>query len=376
MKYTALYAAHKNLGAKMGEFAGYDMPLYYDLGVKQEHEWTRAKAGLFDVSHMGQIHVKGAEGASDAVAFFEKITPSSFSKQKIDRTKYTVLTNEQGGIIDDLMVTRTGENEFHCVINAGCKDKDIAWIKSQLTEGLEFHYYDDWALIALQGPSAEKAVKDILGIDLSDLPYMGLWARDDYKMFISRLGYTGEDGFELSVPNAEAEHLWNNLLSHEDVQPVGLAARDSLRLEMGYCLYGHDIDATTSPLEADLGWVMGKGVNAGFIGADVVLKQKEEGITRKRVGIKILDKGVAREGAALELTDGSTIGELCSGGFSPTLGCSIGQAYVPIEYAGEGQDLIVNVRGRTLKAKVAKMPFVPAKTKTTQNVTTGEKKYG
>ncbi len=362
-KKTALYDAHKKLGAKMGEFAGYDMPLYYDLGVKQEHEWTRSKAGIFDVSHMGQISVKGVEGRSDAVEFFEKITPSSFAKQKIDRTKYTVLTNEQGGIIDDLMVTRTGENEFHCVINAGCKDKDIDWIKSQLTEGLEFHHYDDWSLIALQGPASQWVLKQILDIDLSDLPYMGLWAQDDYKLFISRLGYTGEDGFELSVPNADAEKLWNDLLSHDDVQPIGLAARDSLRLEMGYCLYGHDIDATTSPLEADLGWVMGKMTNTGFIGADVVLKQKEEGITRKRVGIELLDKGVAREGAEVQLEDGSIIGTLCSGGFSPTLDCSIGQAYLPIKHSELGTSVYVNVRGRKLEAIISDMPFVEPKTK-------------
>ncbi|MDH5721977.1 MAG: glycine cleavage system aminomethyltransferase GcvT [Alphaproteobacteria bacterium] len=375
VKKTALHEAHKKLGAKMGEFAGYDMPLYYGLGVMKEHEWTRNRAGLFDVSHMGQIHVKGMEGKKDAVEFFEKITPSSFQNQKINRTKYTVLTNEQGGIIDDLMVTRTGENEFHCVINAGCKDKDIAWIKSQITPGLDFHYYDDLSLIALQGQASEKVIRDVLGVDLSELPYMGLWAQDDNKLFISRLGYTGEDGFELSVPDADAEHLWNNLLSHEDVQPIGLAARDSLRLEMGYCLYGHDIDATTSPLEADLGWVMGKD-NTGFIGTDVVLKQKAEGITRKRVGIKLLDKGVAREGAEVQLEDGAKIGELCSGGFSPTLGYSIGQAYLPIAYVNERQKIIVNVRGRAIKAEVAKMPFLAPKTKTTQKVTAGEKKYG
>ena len=376
IKKTALHDAHKKLGAKMGEFALYDMPLYYDLGVMKEHVWTRSKVGLFDVSHMGQVSVKGADGKTDAVEFFERITPSSFSKQKINRTKYTVLTNEQGGIIDDLMVTRTGENEFHCVINAGCKDKDIDWIKGQLTDGLEFTYYDDWALIALQGQSAESVIKETLDIDLADLPYMGLWAQDDYKLFISRLGYTGEDGFELSMPNDDAERIWNALLSHDEVQPVGLAARDSLRLEMGYCLYGHDIDATTSPLEADLGWVMGKGANTGFIGADVVLKQKEEGLTRKRVGVKLLDKGVAREGADVQLEDGTKIGELCSGGFSPTLGYAVGQAYLPIEYCEAGQDLLVNVRGRTIKAIVAKMPFLAPKTKSMQKVTAGEKKYG
>lgn len=361
-RQTVLHASHVDLNAKMGGFAGYDMPLYYDLGVKKEHEWVRENAGLFDVSHMGQISVKGAEGGDDAVAFFERITPSSFSGLCIDRTKYTVLTNEQGGIIDDLMVTRTGENMFHCVINAGCKDKDIAWIKSHLSDGLEFKYYDDWALIAVQGPKAEVAVREQLGIDLSDLPYMGLWAQDDYRMFISRLGYTGEDGFEISVPNEDARRIWDGLLSHDAVEPIGLAARDSLRLDMGYCLYGHDIDDTTSPIEADLAWVIGKG-NKGFIGADVILAQKEKGANNKRVGIVLDGRGIAREGAEIRNTHDEIIGTLTSGGFSPTLNQSIGQGYVPVDYAHAGTDVFVTVRGRNIAAKIATMPFVPAKTK-------------
>tara|TARA_R110001592_G_scaffold20926_25_gene84914 strand:- start:44483 stop:45583 length:1101 start_codon:yes stop_codon:yes gene_type:complete len=354
---TALHGAHVALGAKMGEFAGYDMPLYYDLGVKGEHEWVRSSAGLFDVSHMGQIMIKGRNDGSDAVEFFEKITPSSVSKLGIDRTKYTVLTNEQGGIIDDLMITRTGPNAFHCVINAGCKEKDIDWIKSQMPDSLEFTYFDDWALIALQGVQAENVMRDALGIDLSDLPYMGLWARDDYKMFVSRLGYTGEDGFEISVPNDAAVDIWNTLLAHDAVEPIGLAARDSLRLEMGYCLYGHDIDATTTPLEADLGWVMGKD-NNGYIGAENVTAP-----TRKRVGIRLTGKGIAREGSEIRTLDDTVISTLSSGGFSPTLGQSIGQGYVPMDHAAVGTSLFVNVRGRNIEAEIAKMPFLPAKTK-------------
>jgi len=358
---TALHGAHVALGAKMGEFAGYDMPLYYELGVKKEHEWVRSSCGIFDVSHMGQISVKGAEGKTDAVEFFEKITPSAFAKLGINKTKYTVLTNEQGGIIDDLMVTKTGDNEFHCVINAGCKEKDIEWIKSQLTDGLEFHYFEDWSLIALQGEKAEDVVRDVMGIDLSDLPYMGLWYKD-YTMFISRLGYTGEDGFEISVSNKDAVALWDKLVAHDAVEPIGLAARDSLRLEMGYCLYGHDIDDKTTPREADLGWVMGKN-NDGYIGAQNVGEP-----ARKRVGIKLTGKGVAREGAEIRTTDDEVIGTLTSGGFSPTLGMSIGQGYVPVEYAQEGTELLINVRGRNIEAEVAKMPFVPAKTKSAKAV--------
>ncbi|HNQ91421.1 MAG TPA: glycine cleavage system aminomethyltransferase GcvT [Alphaproteobacteria bacterium] len=347
MKQTPLHTAHKNLNAKMGEFAGYDMPLYYDLGVLKEHEWVRENAGLFDVSHMGQVMIKGA----GTRALLEKLTPSSFEKLGVNRTKYTVLTNDEGGIIDDLMVTKTGEDDFHLVINAGCKDKDIAWIKSHLGAEQEFTYFEDWALIALQGPKSEAVMRDVLGIDLSDVPYMGLWFKD-YTMFVSRLGYTGEDGFEISVPNENAEELWNKLLSDDRVKPIGLAARDSLRLEMGYCLYGHDIDATTSPLEADLGWVMRKDV-----------KENAPQPTRKRVGIVLTDKGVAREGSEVLNMDGQKIGALTSGGFSPTLKQSIGQAYVPIEYAFEGTELWVDVRGRRIPARIAKMPFVKPKTK-------------
>lgn len=352
IRKTALHAAHVALGAKMGEFAGYDMPLYYALGVMKEHEWVREKAGLFDVSHMGQVHIKG-KGAQD---FLEKLTPSSFEKLGVNRTKYTVLMNEKGGIIDDLMVTKTGEDEFHLVINAGCKDKDIAWIKSKLPSGLEFKYYDDWALIALQGLKSESVMKDVLGIDLSDVPYMTLWYKD-YMMFVSRLGYTGEDGFEIAVPNTDAPALWDKLLSHEDVKPIGLAARDSLRLEMGYCLYGHDIDDSTTPLEADLSWVMSKN-NTTYIGAAHVKEPK-----RKRVGVKLLDKGVAREHSEIRNTKDEVIGELTSGGYGPTLKESIGQGYVPLEYAALGTKIFVNVRGRNIAAEVAAMPFFPARTK-------------
>lgn len=352
IRKTALHGAHLAMGAKMGEFAGYDMPLYYALGVMKEHEWVREKAGLFDVSHMGQASIKG-EGAQK---FLEKITPSSYGKLGINRTKYTVLTNENGGIVDDLMVTKTGEDEFHLVINAGCKDKDIAWIKSHMPPSLEFTYFEDWALLALQGQESQNVLRDVLGVDLSDVPYMGLWFKD-YTMFISRLGYTGEDGFEISVKNEDAQKLWNDLCAHEMVEPIGLAARDSLRLEMGYCLYGHDIDATTTPLEADLSWVMGKD-NNGYIGAAHVGAPK-----RKRVGIKLLDKGVAREHAEIRNTNDEKIGELSSGGFSPSLQASIGQGYVPIEYADAGTKIFVNVRGRNIAAEIASMPFLPARTK-------------
>jgi len=358
MQKTALHAWHTQHASKMGEFAGYDMPLYYGLGVLKEHLWCRAHAGLFDVSHMGQAMVKGP----DALAFVEKITPGNFEKLAIDKTKYTVLLNEEGGIIDDLMITKTGDDSFHFVLNAGCKDKDLDWIKKHLPDSCELTYFDDWALIALQGPQAEQVVRDVLELNLSDLPYMGLWAQDDHKMFISRLGYTGEDGFEISVPNDQAEALWKKLVDHSEVEPIGLAARDSLRLDMGYALYGHDIDDTTSPVEADLNWIIRKSDLNG-IGADRITKEKQQGISRKRVGIKLTDKGVAREGSEIFDEDGKKIGTLTSGGYSPTLEQAVGQGYVEAAYAQAGQKLFVNVRGRNIAAEVSKMPFIPAQTK-------------
>ncbi len=357
---TALHELHLELGAKMGPFAGYDMPLYYDLGVMKEHLWVRESCGLFDVSHMGQVMIKGA-GARELL---ERLTPSPYKKLGIDRTKYTVLTNEQGGIIDDLMVTKTGEDSFHLVINAGCKDKDIAWIKEHLSDDLEFIYFDDWALLALQGPKAEVALKNALGIDTSDMPYMAMIPAqfEGKDIYVSRLGYTGEDGFEIAVQNDSAANMARKLLAEEAVKPIGLAARDSLRLEMGYCLYGHDIDAETSPIEADLGWVTSKN-NEGFIGADVVLKHKSEGTPKKRVGVRLTGKGVAREGAEIRNEADEIVGTLTSGGHSPSLGQSIGQGYVPADMAAPGTKIFVNVRGRNIAAEVAHMPFMPAQTK-------------
>ena len=358
LKTTALHALHVELGAKMGEFAGYDMPLYYDEGVLKEHLWVRESCGLFDVSHMGQASLKG-EGTLD---FVQKLTPSSFEKLGIDRTKYTVLTNEQGGIIDDLMITKTGDEEFHMVINAGCKDKDLAWIEKQKPDAIELTHYADWALLALQGPKAEDVVRDVLDIDLADLRYMSLWAADDNSMFINRLGYTGEDGFEISVPNEKAEELARKLLAHDAVKPIGLAARDSLRLEMGYALYGHEINMETSPVEANLQWVMAKEAS-GYFGEERIRKDIENGTEKLLVGIKIIDRGIAREDAEIRDEDDRVIGKLTSGGHSPTLGEAIGIGYVKTDVAKTGQEVFVNVRGRNLRAVVHDLPFVPPKTK-------------
>jgi aminomethyltransferase len=260
------------------------------------------------------------------------------------------------------MVTRTGENAFHLVINAGCKDKDIAWMKQHLPEDVEFTYFDDWALLALQGPEAENVMREALGFDLSDMPYMSIRAENDNTFFISRLGYTGEDGFELAVKNSEAPALAEKLLAHDAVKPIGLAARDSLRLEMGYALYGHEITAETSPVEANMVWVLGKS-RTGYFGHERIQKDLIEGVSRKLVGIKLTGKGVAREGAEIRNEADEVVGALTSGGHSPSLKESVGIGYVRTDLAKTGQSLFVNVRGRNIDAVVADLPFVPAKTK-------------
>ena len=361
-KQTALHALHLELGAKMGPFAGYDMPLYYDEGVIKEHEWVRNSCGLFDVSHMGQASLKGPDSGREVLDFVQKLTPSSFEKLGIDRTKYSVLLNEEGGIIDDLMITKIGENFFHMVINAGCKDKDLEWIKSQLPDVVELNHYADWALLALQGQKAEEVVRETLDIDLADLPYMSLWAKEDNSMFINRLGYTGEDGFEIAVPNDKAEELARILLAHDAVKPIGLAARDSLRLEMGYALYGHDIDAQRSPVEAGMNWIIGKNAT-GYFGADRIQRELDTGTSEKLIGIKLTDKGVAREGAEIRNQNDEKIGVLTSGGHSPTLKESIGMGYIAAEYAEAGKEIFVNVRGRNIAAVTHNLPFIPARTK-------------
>lgn len=356
MKTTSLHAAHLALGAKMGEFAGYDMPLYYKEGVLKEHEWTRSHAGLFDVSHMGQVMVTGP----GACAFWQHVTPGAYDKIPDGRAKYSVLPNEAGGIIDDLIVSRMGPEKFFAVVNAGCKDKDIPWLRSHLNADTKMDVWEDRALLALQGPEAEMVLREVLGIDTSDMPYM--WVIEAQGLLISRLGYTGEDGFEISIPEGDAVQIWNKFLAHESVKPIGLAARDSLRLEMGYPLYGHDIDDTTSAIEAGLQWIVAKD-HTDYIGAKTIINHLQNGVTRQRVGIRLIDKGIAREGSELRDENDRKIGVMTSGGFSPTLKQSIGQGYVETAHATLGQKIFVNVRGNNIAAEIAELSFVPAKTK-------------
>ena len=361
LRKTALHDSHVALGAKMGAFAGYDMPLFYPDGVMKEHEWTRSHAGIFDVSHMGQAIIEG----TGVVEFLEKITPSPFQAKKNGRAQYTVLTNEDGGIVDDLIITRLEEKKFFIVFNAGCKEKDIAWIKKNLPITVHLHPLADQSLIALQGRWAERIVFEIFEYDAKDLGYMCLAeiaAPDGTPCYLSRLGYTGEDGFEISVPDDIAPDIWDRLIRHSEARPIGLAARDSLRLEMGYPLYGHDIDDTTSPVEAGLQWIIGKS-NTGFIGAARVLNEMKNGTARQRVGLKLLDPGVAREGAEIRSAQDQVIGKLTSGGFSPSLKQSIGMGYVESSAAKTGQRLFVHVRGKNLQAEIVDLPFMQPKTK-------------
>ncbi len=309
---------------------------------------------------MGQITIDGA----DATKFLEKITPSSFSNLGINVAKYTVLTNDDGGMVDDLIVTRISENRYFAVVNGACKDKDIEWMREHLPMGVMLIHHEDRALIALQGPKSETVLREALGIETNDLNYMRYMEHKDF--FISRLGYTGEDGFEISLPVERAEAVWHKLSAHKEVKPIGLAARDSLRLEMGYPLYGHDIDHTTSPVEADSTWIMGKKENKDFIGAKRVFEELENGASRSRIGLTITGRGVAREGTEIFDENGKTkIGIMTSGGFSPSLEKAIGQAYVDSAHAKKGTKVIARVRGRDIEAELTDMPFLNAKTKKT-----------
>jgi aminomethyltransferase len=356
MKTTPLHAAHIARKAKMAEFAGYDMPIQYETGVLAEHHWTRGQCGVFDVSHMGQVMMEGVS----AGAYLERLTPSSLTTLPIGSAKYTVLTNDHGGIIDDLIITRLEENRYFLVINAGCKDKDIFWMRTHCPSDVNMDVMDTHALLAIQGPMAQRVVKESLDIDASDLDYMR--AMSHGPCLLSRLGYTGEDGFELSLPESDVATAWDRLMEHPDVKPIGLAARDSLRLEMGYPLYGHDLNDTTTPIEADLGWIIGRG-RAGYFGDGIISAQKTNGAPRKRVGFKLIDKGIAREGAMVFNAKGQKIGDVTSGGFSPSLQQAIAQGYVEYEFAKTGESVFIRVRDRDIAAEITPMPFLPAKTK-------------
>ncbi len=363
MKITALTQTHKDQGGKMVEFAGYEMPVQYKEGMLKEHEWVRGgNVGLFDVSHMGQFLIEGENVAK----FLSKITPTNFELSTPNLAKYTVLTNENGGIIDDLIITKFTDTQFFIVLNAACKEKDSAWIRKNLPANLKFEELADRALIAIQGEKAEEVLQNFInGANLADLSYMNTKSftlKNGEQVYIGRTGYTGEDGFEVSIKNSAAAKFWLDLCALDVVKPIGLGARDSLRLEMGYPLYGHDLDDTTSPIEAGLGWVVSKS-NTDFIGCKRVIEEKASGkIARKRFGVKLLDRGIAREHCEVR-KNGAKIGELTSGGFSPNLKVSIGQGYFDPSIVNVGDEVEVIVRDRGIKAQITSPAFVEAKTK-------------
>lgn len=367
LRQTALYALHLELGAKMVPFAGYDMPVQYPLGVMKEHQHTRAKAGLFDVSHMGQVVVQGASYAQAALAL-ETLIPVDILGLSENRQRYGFFTNDAGGIEDDLMLANRGDHVF-VVVNAACKAADIARMKAALEPGVKVTEITDRALLALQGPAAERVLSALdpkaAAMRFMDVATLTL---DGVEAWVSRSGYTGEDGYEISVPADQAEALARALLAHDDVEPAGLGARDALRLEAGLCLYGHDIDAATSPVEAGLTWAIQKvrrpgGARAGgYPGATIIEQQLDAGAPRKRVGLLPEGRAPMREGVTLFASETSTdpIGTITSGGFGPTFGGPVAMGYVARPHTDTGTKLFGELRGKRLPLSVAKLPFVPA----------------
>ncbi len=359
---TPLHAMHIEAGAKMVPFAGYDMPVQYALGVKKEHLHTREAAGLFDVSHMGQLRLHG-EGAAAAL---ETLVPVDIIDLPNGKQRYAFFTNEEGGILDDLMVANLGDHLF-VVVNAACKTQDIAHLEAHLPSGVELEVIDDRALLALQGPKASEvlsrlqpAVSNMVFMDIQQVSIEGI------NCIVSRSGYTGEDGYEISVPADQAQLLASKLTAFDEVEWIGLGARDSLRLECGLCLYGHDLDTTTTPVEASLLWGIqpvrrtGGEREGGFPGADVILKQiQTKDITRKRVGLVGQTKAPVREGTELFDSDGGKIGIVTSGTAGPTAGKPVSMAYVQTDFSAIGTEVFAEVRGKMLPMTVEKMPFVP-----------------
>ncbi len=364
LKTLPLDSWHRSLGGRMVPFAGYEMPVQYE-GVMAEHLWTRENAGLFDVSHMGQVQLNG-EGAAEAL---EAITPGNISALGAGKIRYTLLLAQDGGILDDLMVTNTGRN-LYLVVNGATKHHDIAYMRGQLPEHITLNHMEDAALLALQGPKAADALAKLNIQPLeagwpvpNELYFMeaGPFLWGDIPLGISRSGYTGEDGFEISVPAEHAEKLAAALCAMDEVKPIGLGARDSLRLEAGLPLYGHDMDANVLPVEANLNFALSKArrEEANFAGAERVLAQYPNKADKKRVGLFVNGRQPVREGANVVDADDKVIGAVTSGGFSPTLQKPIAMAYVPAALSETGTEIIVEQRGKRIACMVADMPFVP-----------------
>lgn len=359
---TPLHALHLELGARMVPFAGYDMPVQYPLGVMKEHQHTRDQAGLFDVSHMGQIRLTGA----DAAKALETLVPVDIIDLPVGMQRYAMFTNENGGILDDLMVANLGNDELILVVNAACKHQDLAHLQVKIGDRCSIEpLFEARALLALQGPAAVSVLAR-LAPDVAKMTFMQFQRVTllGVDCFVSRSGYTGEDGFEISVPAADAQKLARALLAEPEVAAIGLGARDSLRLEAGLCLYGHDMNSETTPIEASLLWAISKvrradGARAGgFPGAETLFAQQQSGVSRKRVGLLPQERTPVREGAEIVNDAGETIGTVCSGGFGPTLGGPLAMGYLDSAYVALETPVWAIVRGKKVPMLVSKMPFV------------------
>lgn len=366
LKQTPLHDLHVELGGKMVPFAGYAMPVQFPSGIVTEHTATRTKAGLFDVSHMGPAWLRGSSHAAVSAALETRV-PGEIAGLEPGRMRYTQFTNDDGGILDDLMVTRPADpaldGSLFMVVNASRKEDDFALLRANLPDEIELEEINGHGLLALQGPSAE-AVLSKLAPEVAQMPFMSALAvsLNGADCLVSRSGYTGEDGYEILVPGDAADALARTLLAHDDVTACGLGARDSLRLEAGLCLYGHDIDETTSPVEAGLLWSISKRrrEEGGFPGAKRIQGEIANGVSRRRVGIRPDGRAPARDGTMVSDADGNEIGTITSGGFGPTIGGPVAMGYVEASQAKPETPVQLNVRGKLLPAKIEKLPFVPA----------------
>ena len=366
LKRTPLYELHCELGAKLTEFAGYEMPVQYSLGILGEHQHTRTKAGLFDVSHMGQIILRGSSYQETALEF-ERAIPMDVLGLKVGRQRYGFLTTDGGGILDDLMFSNR-EDHIFVVLNAACKDSDIVHLRTLLEPEISIEVIENRALIALQGPASETVLSEF-NSQISAMKFMDIETLSiaGAECWISRSGYTGEDGFEISIPSSAAEAITRSILSKQEVEFVGLGARDSLRLEAGLCLYGHDIDEETTPVEASLTWAIQKarrtnGERAnGFLGDEIITQQLDMGTYRKRVGFLPQTRAPMREGVEIYETESSkeVIGKITSGGYGPTVGHPVAMGYINSEYVDSNDNLFGELRGKRVPVKIAKLPFVP-----------------
>lgn len=357
MKKLVLSDLHEKLGGKMVDFAGYYMPVQYQKGVKEEHRIVREEVGVFDVSHMGEVFISG----ENSLEFLQYITTNDVSKLSPGKVQYTCLPNLEGGIVDDFLLYMIEENNYLLVVNASNMQKDLAWINSHNTFGCAIdNQSDNYSLLAVQGPKSMNLLQELTDVDLSEIKYYN-FKIDEMAgikdVILSRTGYTGEIGFELYVKNEDVRKLWDALFSTSvELHPVGLAARDTLRLEKGFCLYGNDINDSSSPIEAGLGWIT--KFSKEFINSENLKKQKEEGVKRKLVGIELLDKGIARKDYSIVDNQENVIGVITSGTMSPTLSRAIAMGYVSSDYSTVGTELYIQVRKKLIKAKVVSLPFV------------------